>query len=427
MIIEKPSAKELLADSEIQDLLSEGFAKYNLTDKRILLIIPDDSRTAPIAALFRILYPLLSEKVKRLDFLIACGTHPPMNKEVINRHIGITAEQRKTTYAKTKFFNHEWNHPDQLEVIGKIDAEEMEAYSNGLMHDPIDITINNNIFDYDRLIVLGPTYPHEVVGFSGGNKYFFPGIAGPGIIDMTHWLGALITNPVINGIKETPVRKMIDKAASMIPVERLCISLVVKEGGLAGLFFGTPEEAFSKAADLSAQLHIIHTDRPYQRVLSCAPKMYSDIWTAGKCMYKLEPVVADGGELIIYAPHIRQVSITHGAVIEQIGYHTRDYFIKQMDRFSRIPRMVMAHATHVKGIGTYENGIERPRIRVHLATQIPEAVCKKINLGYIDPNTIRIEDWQNREDEGILVVPRAGEILYRLKEDPFHQNFEIVS
>jgi lactate racemase len=236
---------------------------------------------------------------------------------------------------------------------------------------------------------------------------------------MFHWLGALITNVKIIGTKHTPVRKVVDKAASFLPMERLCLSLVVKGNDLAGLYFGTPEDAWSNAADLSDKLHIIYKDKPYKQVLSCAPTMYDDLWTGGKCMYKLEPVVADGGELIIFAPHISQVSVSHGELIESIGYHVRDYFMKQPDRFKGIARGVMAHSTHVKGIGTFENGVEKPRIHVTLATNIPEATCQKINMGYRVPATIKVDEFKDRDDDGILYVKKAGEMLYRLKKDPF--------
>ena len=219
------------------------------------------------------------------------------------------------------------------------------------------------------------------------------------------------------GTKYTPVRKVVDTAANLLPMERMCLSLVVKEQGLAGLYIGTPEEAWDAAADLSDKIHITYKERPFTKVLSRSPEMYDDIWTAGKCMYKLEPVVADGGELIIYAPHIKEVSVSHGDIIEKIGYHVRDYFRVQKDRFLDIPRSVMAHSTHVKGIGKFENGQEYPRVNVVLATQIPPQTCKQINLGYCDPESIRIEDWQNREEQGILYVPKAGEMLYRLKKE----------
>lgn len=419
MIIGKGSQTELLNEIQVHELCAQTFETKNLDHKRVLAIIPDHSRTAPIDMMFRELYRLLANRVKLLDFLIALGTHPPMNDEAINQRIGITPIERLTKYTQARFFNHDWKDPNQLRHIGTISEADIASISNGLLRQPVDVTINKMVFDYDLLLIIGPTFPHEVVGFSGGNKYLFPGIAGQEIIDLFHWLGALITSPVIIGTKETPVRKVVDKAAALLPVERMCMSLVVKGETLAGLYIGTPEEAFSTAADLSNQLHIIYKDRPFKQVLSCAPRMYDDLWTGGKCMYKLEPVVADDGELIIYAPHISEVSVTHGTTIKKIGYHVRDYFVKQMDKFSDIPGGIMAHSTHVKGIGKFENGVEKPRIQVTLATQIPEHVCKQINLGYRNPNSINIEDWKDREDEGILYVPKAGEMLYRLKDDPF--------
>jgi lactate racemase len=135
-------------------------------------------------------------------------------------------------------------------------------------------------------------------------------------------------------------------------------------------------------------------------------------------MYKLEPVLADGGELIIYAPHLAEISVTHGELIERIGYHCRDYFLKQWDRFKDYPWGVLAHSTHVYGIGTYENGIEKPRARVTLATRLPEETCRRINFGYRNPDEIRVEDFANCEEEGVLLVPKAGEMLFQLRQRP---------
>ena len=381
----------------------------------MLVIIPDHTRTAPMDLMFRVLYRVLADRVELLDFLVALGTHPPMSDEAINKRVGITAAERTTTYPKARFFNHHWKDPDQLNIAGTLTADEIEELSGGRLQQQVDVTINKMVYDYDLLLIVGLTFPHEVVGFSGGNKYLFPGIAGQEIIDLFHWLGALITNPDIIGNKYTPVRRVVDRAAALLPVERMCISLVVNGDDLAGLYIGTPEEAWEAAADLSDKLHIVYKDQSFHTVLSQAPEMYDDLWTGGKCMYKLEPVVADGGKLIIYAPHITEVSVTHGKIIERIGYHVRDYFAKQMEKFPDIPGGVMAHSTHVKGIGTFENGIEQPRIDVILATGIPEQVCRKINLGYQDPTTIDIDDYRNREQEGILYVPKAGEMLYRLR------------
>jgi len=235
-------------------------------------------------------------------------------------------------------------------------------------------------------------------------------------LNFFHWLGAVITTVGVIGHKWTPVRRVVDRAAAMVSTPKTCFAMVVKDGGLAGLFAGTPEAAWDAAADLSARTHIIWKDRPFHTILSVAPPMYDELWVGAKCMYKLEPVLAAGGELIIYAPHLREVSVVHGHLIRQVGYHCRDYFLQQWDRFKDLPWGTLAHSTHVFGLGTYEQGVERARARVTLATGIPEAECRQINLGYRDWRTIRVEEFQGREAEGILYVPKAGEILYRLKQ-----------
>lgn len=408
-----------LTVEEIRTILSGAFEREPFDGKRILMIIPDSTRTAPIGLMFREIAALLHRRVKQLDVLVALGTHPPMSEEAIDRRLEMAPGERSSQYPGVRVFNHHWKDPSQLTTIGTITEDEVERISRGLMRERVDVTINKIALAYDLLMIVGPTFPHEVVGFSGGNKYLFPGISGPEIIDMFHWLGALITSPVIIGRKDTPVRAVVNAAASLLRVKRYCCSLVVRGHGLAGLYCGTSEESWEGAANLSDKIHVVYKDRPYQRVLSCAPAMYDDLWVGAKCTYKLEPVVADGGEVIIYAPHIREISVTHGKLIGEIGYHVRDYFLAQMDRFRHIPRGVLAHSTHVRGVGTMIDGVERPRISVTLASGISEDACRNVNLGYRDPRTINMDEWKDREKEGVLFVPKAGEILYRLKKDPF--------
>jgi nickel-dependent lactate racemase len=338
-----------------------------------------------------------------------------MSDEQICRLLGINSAERSGALAELGLFNHEWDNPDRLTQLGVLTESDTAEISGGLLREEVPVEINSRIRDYDVLLVAGPVFPHEVVGFSGGNKYFFPGIAGPQLLNFFHWLGALITNVGIIGVKQTPVRRVVDRAAALIPVERRCLAFVVAENAQPyGMFYGTPEDAWTGAADLSAQVHIKRVARPFRQVLACAPKMYDELWVAGKCMYKLEPVVADGGELIIYAPHMRQISLTHGRLIEEVGYHVRDYFVKQWDRFRHFPRGVLAHSTHVRGTGTFENGSEQPRVKVTLASGISPELCRRINLGYRDPATIDVETFANREAEGVLLVRKAGEHLYRL-------------
>jgi nickel-dependent lactate racemase len=411
------SANSYLSEDDVREFVRQALAQADLDGKRVLVIIPDSTRTAPIPLFFKLFYEELWGRVTALDYLVALGTHQPMSEEALNRLVGVTAEERQTIYAGTHIFNHRWDLPDTLVSVGTIPAAEIEGLSNGLLAKDVPVTLNRMIFAYDQLIVCGPVFPHEVVGFSGGNKYFFPGISGPEVINFTHWLGALLTSYDIIGTKHTPVRAVINRAASFIDVPKLCFALVVTYQGLAGVYAGLPEDAWEAAADLSAQLHIVYVDRPFRRVLSIMPDMYDDLWTAAKGMYKMEPAIADGGEVVIYAPHITEISYTHGQVIDQVGYHVRDYFVKQWDQFKEYPWGVLAHSTHLRGIGTYnaETGQEHPRIQVTLATGIPRERCERVNLGYLDPKTVDMGEWQGREGEGILVVPKAGELLYRIR------------
>lgn len=408
-----------LSEAEIATLLGDGLASLDLDGRRVLILIPDGTRSGPIPLLFRLLHRMLAGRVAALDYLIALGTHQPMTQAQINRLVGVQPPEWETTFAGVRVFNHRWDVPETFISLGTISADEVDAISGGLLRVPVDVRVNRMVTEYDHLIICGPVFPHEVVGFSGGNKYLFPGVSGPEVINLSHWLGALITSYAIIGTPGiTPVRRLIDRAAGLIPTPRSCVAPVVALGGhnsLMGLYIGSPEAAWAEAAALSAQVHVRYVPRPYRRVLSVMPEMYDDIWTAAKGMYKLEPVIADGGEVIIYAPHISAFSYTHGALLAEIGYHVRDYFVKQWDRFKDYPGGVLAHSTHLRGIGSYDPATgEHPRIQVTLATGISAERCAAHNLGYLDPATIRLEDWADREDEGILLVPRAGEVLYRL-------------
>jgi nickel-dependent lactate racemase len=412
MIIGKEYTDREVTESEVRDLLSQGFTDMELTGKRVLVIIPDSTRTAPIPLMFRLLQEILGARTAALDFLVALGTHPPMDDKALGELVG--AQVTRGRVRGSRVLNHRWDDPETFTVLGNIPAEEVERISEGRLSLDVPVRLNRLVLDYDLLLVCGPVFPHEVVGFSGGNKYFFPGISGQEVIDVTHWLGALMTSMAVIGVADTPVRRMIDRAVTLIPTPKRCVAMVMEGDSLRGVMVGRIEEAWRAASELSAKLNVAYVERPFRRVLSVMPEMYDDIWTGAKGMYKLEPVVADGGEVIIYAPHIDEISYTHGEILDEIGYHVRDYFVKQWERFKDYPWGVLAHSTHLRGLGTYEDGVEEPRIRVTLATGIPGERCERVNLGYRDSDKIDPGEWRGREDEGILLVPHAGEMLFRL-------------
>ncbi len=415
MVFGQGSTSEVLTTTTAQAVLTQALADQALDGRRVLVIIPDGTRTAPIPLMFELLYEQIGRRVARLDYLIALGTHPPMSAAAIDRLVGVSADDRAARYPNVAIYNHRWDLPEALTTIGTIERDEAAQLTDGLLAADVPVTLNRLIFDYDQLLICGPVFPHEVAGFSGGAKYLFPGIAGADIINYTHWLGALVTSFHTIGIKQTPVRRVIQRAAEFVQRPILLVALVLKGSTLHGLYVGPQVEAWSAAADLSAQLNVLTAPRLYHSVLSMPASIYDDLWTAAKAMYKTEPVIADGGEVIIYAPHITEVSYTHGHLIDEIGYHVRDYFVKQWDRFKHFPGGILAHSTHVKGLGTYDAATDRetPRIRVTLATGIPEERCRRINLGYADYRAIDPQAWAGREAEGLLLVEHAGEMLYR--------------
>lgn len=417
MLSGKGSPTTPLTPADVKQLVAAALDSIPLDGKRVLAIIPDSTRTAPIPLMFQLLYAQIGKRVARLDYLIALGTHPQMSDAAIEKLVGVSAAERKARFPNVEIYNHHWDDPNQLQTIGTISGEEAARLTNNLICDPIPVRLNKVISGYDTLLICGPVFPHEVIGFSGGAKYLFPGIAGAEIINATHWLGALATSMKTIGVKETPVRRIVHRAAEFVKQDIICIAMALKGEALHGMFIGSYLDAFSAAADLSAQLNIIYTPKPYQRILSMPSEMYDDLWTAAKAMYKTEPAIADGGEVIIYAPHITEVSYTHGKLIDEVGYHVRDYFTKQVERFQSVPGAIKAHSTHVKGSGTYEAATakEAPRINVTLATNIPEERCRRINLGFADYRKINPADWKGREAEGVLLVQHAGEMLYRVK------------
>lgn len=407
----------LLAHDEVLKVLTKGLGG-RFAGQKVLVLIPDHTRSLPLPELFRMVVEVLHD-ARELNFLVALGTHPGYTEEGLNHLVGITAEERTTTFRHVGLLNHAWDDPAALTSLGVLDQDEIKSLAGPNWHpslpDEVNIRINKAVLAHDAIVIVGPTFPHEVVGFSGGAKYLFPGISGPDVINATHWLGALATVVGTIGIKDTPVRAMVHAAAARLKTPVTLAALIVQGHDLSGVFVGDMIDAWNAAADVSSQRHIHWSDHPFTRVLSCCPPMYDELWTAGKCMYKMEPVVEEGGEVIIYAPHLEVVSHAHGKYIYQVGYHILPYFLGDWERFKDVPLGVLAHSTHVRGSGVMVNGVEKANVRVTLASKISPEDCAKLNLGYQDPASIHPIDWQNREAEGILYVPKAGEMLYKVK------------
>jgi nickel-dependent lactate racemase len=419
---------QVLGAEQITGFVRDQLGTAPVDGRSVCVLVPDGTRSCPLPLLLSAVHGSLAGRVSALTVLIALGTHGAMSEAALAAHLGYQAGDLDGRYPGMRVLNHRWQDPDALTTIGTISAARMASLSDGLLRTEVPVRINREVLEHDVALVVGPVFPHEVVGFSGGNKYFFPGVSGQEMINLSHWLGALITSASIIGTRGvTPVRALINEAAGMVPALRLAFCVVTGPAGgsggssprdgtapesLCSVSFGEPEEAWAAAADVSAQAHVRYLDAPVRRVLSIMPTRYDEIWTGAKGFYKVEPVVADGGQVVIYAPHITEIAVQHPDLLE-LGYHCRDYFIKQWDAFSRYHLADLAHSTHLRGAGTYDPVTgERLRVTVTLATGIPEDVVRSVNLDYLDPNEIDPQAWA--ADPGTLVVPNAGEDLFRL-------------
>jgi nickel-dependent lactate racemase len=403
------SAQSTLDEATVRQFVVAQLRDAGLEGRSVCVIVPDGTRSCPLPLLLSAVHEALEGRAANVTVLVALGTHAPMDEPHLGSHLG-------GPYPGFTVANHEWWRPEALVSVGTIDAGRVSEVSGGRLHRAVPVVLNRAVAEHDVCLIVGPVFPHEVVGFSGGNKYLFPGVAGQEIIDFSHWLGALITSAQIIGTPGiTPVRALIDEAAALVPARRLALCLVVRSGtrDLHAMSFGPPETAWAACAEVSAQAHVQYLDRPVPRVVSVVPAKYDDMWTGAKGFYKVEPVVADGGQVLVYAPHITRLSAMHPE-IERIGFHCRDYFLGQWDAFQQEHWGVLAHSTHLRGAGTWSpEGGERCRVTVTLATGIPEAVVRAANLDYLDPAAVDLDAFA--ADPGTLLVREAGEVLYRLR------------
>ena len=400
-------AHERLDDAAVRGFVRDQLDGLDLDGRSLCLVIPDATRSCPLPLLLGAIDDAVAGRVRSCVAVVALGTHAPLEEAALRSLVGVDG---------LAVVNHAWWDDATYAAVGALDAATVHRLSEGRLHEAVDVRVNRLVVESDVTVIVGPVLPHEVVGFSGGEKYLFPGLSGQELIDLTHWLGALISSAEIIGTRGiTPVRALVHAAADLVVGERHALSAVVDPttGDLEAVAFGDPVASWAAAADVAAASHVVYLPAPVARVLSIVPTRYDDLWTGAKGFYKVEPVVADDGEVVLYAPHITEIAAMHPG-LDALGYHCRDYFLAQWDRFRDHPRGELAHSTHLYGAGTYDPAtrIERPRVRVTLATGIAEAVVREANLGYLDPARVDPAGWH--DDPEALVVPDAGEVLYRL-------------
>lgn len=388
--------------------------------ERVLAIIPDKTRDDNTDFLFPVAAEFLARRgVAAFDVLVAQGTHPPMSRV---QKLGKIGMRIGVAQFEGQLFDHRWDEPAELITLGELSAETVRELTGGLIEQAVPVSVNKLLAPgvYDVVVVFGATVPHEVAGFAGGAKYFFPGVAGPELTHTTHWLGALAGIENIIGEVETPTRKLIEAAADLIAARVISINSVVSReanGELVtyALFGGEIREALRHAAEVSRRVHIRYTGRKYRTVVALLDPHYDEMWVGGKASYKLGAIVEDGGELIIYAPHLTKLSETHGALIEKYGYAPLEVVRDMLGASAELREnlCIAAHLAHVAYAGrTDEHGRVVPRYRITMATGLDEETCRRVNLGYVDHRTLDLETLSS--DPETLVVKDAGRDLYKV-------------
>jgi nickel-dependent lactate racemase len=407
-----------LSPAELRDIVEQALLTVG-PGARVLAIIPDKTRDDNTDLLFPFAAKILAARgAEQFDALVAQGTHMPMTEEEKRTKVGIG--EGSTLPLLGQIFDHQWNRPEELVDLGELSAERVSELTGGLINESVKVNLNRLLAPgvYDTVLIFGATVPHEVAGFAGGAKYFFPGVAGPDLTHATHWLGALASIEKVIGRVETPTRHMIEAAAELVPARIISINSVITRGDderlrTHALFCGDVREAFRRASEVSRQVHIKYTGRKYKRVVALLDEHYDELWVGGKASYKLGGIIEEGGELIIYAPHLRAISETHGLLIEKYGYAPIDR-VREMVALStelRSNLAVAAHLAHVSYAGSRdETGKVIPRYTITMASALDEATCRRVNLGFMDHREFRRENYD--KDPDTLVVERAGRDLY---------------
>ena len=415
-----------LTSEQLEGTVKESLKDFNAI-KRVLLIHPDYTRTDFSDKLVPLIYQELKSKgMEKIDSLNAGGTHREMTEIEIREKLGLSFQINFN-----HFFNHEYNNLGQLVTVGEISSSFVEEKTNGELSQSIPVVVNKLIAeDYDLIVALSGTLPHEAAGYAGGLKVFFPGISGPEVIDFLHWAAVLIGIPRIIGTVNNPTREVINEGSSyifdQIKAPTISFNMVFEEGekevipkGIyTGMGYDGFIETYQKAAKASSRLHIIYIDQPLKFAVQVIDKSYDEIWTAGKGSYKLQSpgVMAKGGEIIIYAPHINcfHSRWKMNLALKQIGYHCKDYVKEYLKSNPEFSENIAAHVINVRGPGSFNINSRKEEFdfKVTLATGISKEICELVGLGYRNPDSIRQE---NFVEPGKLWIENGGKYLYKIE------------
>jgi nickel-dependent lactate racemase len=339
----------------LRDALHQALGR--LGDRRkVLAVPPDGSRFDSRAGeLTRYAYQYYGDRVGCV--LPALGTHSPMTAAALTRMFG--------DIPQSLFAVHNWRK--DVVTLGELPASFIQEQSGGLLDYTWPAQVNRMIPQggFDLVLSIGQVVPHEVIGMANYNKNILIGTGGPLSIHRSHYLGAVVGMEKIMGRADNPVRRVLNRAADEflrdIPIVYVQTVIGANRAGelvVRGLFVGDDLECFRLAAELSVQANITLLDRPMQKaVVYLDPEEFHSTWLGNKAIYRTRMALADGADLIVLAPGVRQFGEdpTIDRMIRRFGYHgtpeTLDKVKKNPDLAAELS--TAAHLIHSSSEGRF--------------------------------------------------------------------------
>ena len=315
------SRQDIITPEEAREALSGVFRTLG-PRKRVLAIPPDFTRFNSYAGpLTEMVFDWYGDALT--DVMPALGTHSPMTDAQISAMFG--------RVPKDRFRVHDWRH--DVVTVGEVPAEYVREVSEGRVDYSWPAQVNKLLLDpsFDLILSIGQVVPHEVIGMANYTKNIFVGVGGSSGINLSHYLGATYGMERIMGRAKSPVRDVMEYARThfipQLPIVYVQ-TVMAKDpvtGGMAlkGLFIGDDFECFRHAAELSLETNFIMVDRPLKKcIVWLDPDEFKSTWLGNKSIYRTRMALADGAELIVLAPGLREFGEDPDidALIRKYGY-----------------------------------------------------------------------------------------------------------
>ena len=371
------SKTDIITPQEVKDILNKVFDGMGVKN-RVLALPPDHTRLNSFAGpITEMIYGYFGDKLT--DIMPALGTHAPMTDAQLDMMFG--------SIPHSLFRVHDWRN--DVVTIGEVPKEYVEEISEGKLSFSWPAQVNKLLLDksFDLILSIGQVVPHEVIGMANYNKNIFVGTGGNEGINKSHYLGAIYGMERIMGRAKTPVRSILEYASTHFAQELpiVYIQTVLSKGDdgemkLRGLFIGDDFECFQKAAELSLETNFIMVEKPIKKcIVYLDPKEFASTWLGNKSVYRTRMALADGAELIVLAPALKEFGEdkTIDRLIRKYGYANTPAILKAVEENADIQENLgaAAHLIHGSSEGRFS-------ITYCPGDHISKEEIESVNYGY---------------------------------------------